>query len=35
VRRAHRTAHRRLWPLLTLLIGLGLLFSLLLRVPPT
>src|SRR5262245_16218680 len=34
MRRAHRTAHRMLWPVLALLVGLGLTLSLVMRAPP-
>lgn len=34
MKRAHRAAHRRLWPLLGLLVGAGLLLALVLRPPP-
>jgi len=34
MKRAHRTAHRLLWPALALLIGAALALSLVLRAPP-
>jgi hypothetical protein len=34
MKRAHRAAHRKLWPLLGLVIGAGLLLALVLRPPP-
>jgi hypothetical protein len=34
MRRSHRSVHRALWPVLALLVGLGLTLSLLLRAPP-
>jgi len=34
MKRAHRTAHRVLWPALALLIGAALALSLVLRAPP-
>src|SRR5207248_9902473 len=34
MRRTHRLAHRMLWPLLTLAVGLALALSLILRPPP-
>jgi hypothetical protein len=34
MKRSHRTAHRLLWPLLALLVGLGVTMALLLRAPP-
>jgi hypothetical protein len=34
VKRSHRSVHRALWPVLALLVGLGLTLSLVLRVPP-
>ena len=32
--RSHRTAHRRLWPVLALAVGFGLVMALYLRPPP-
>jgi hypothetical protein len=34
MKRAHRTAHRMLWPALALLVGFGLTLALVLRAPP-
>jgi hypothetical protein len=34
MRKAHRTAHRRVWPILALLVGAGLVLALALRPPP-
>ena len=34
MRRAHRTAHRMLWPALAALVGIAFAMSLLLRAPP-
>jgi len=34
MRRAHRTAHRVLWPALALLVGIAFAMSLVLRAPP-
>jgi hypothetical protein len=34
MKRAHRTAHRIVWPALALLVGFGLAMSLLMREPP-
>jgi hypothetical protein len=34
MRRAHRTVHRRLWPILTFALALGIVFALYLRAPP-
>jgi hypothetical protein len=34
MRRAHRSAHRRLWPVLTLVVALGFTLALLWRVLP-
>jgi hypothetical protein len=34
MRRTHRTVHRLLWPALTLAVGFGLVFALMLRPPP-
>jgi hypothetical protein len=34
MRRAHRSVHRVVWPVLALLVGLGLTFALVLRPPP-
>jgi len=34
VRKMHRAAHRKLWPLLGLLVGAGLVLALVLRPPP-
>jgi hypothetical protein len=33
MRKAHRKAHRRIWPLLALLVGAGLALALVLRPP--
>lgn len=35
MRRAHRAAHRRLWPILALAILFGVAMALALRAPPT
>ena len=34
MRRAHRTAHRMLWPVLAVLVGVALATSLVMRAPP-
>ena len=34
MRRAHRSVHRALWPILALAIGLGFVMALVLRPPP-
>jgi hypothetical protein len=34
MRRAHRTAHRMLWPALALLVGIAFAMSLVMRAPP-
>jgi len=34
MRRSHRSAHRVVWPVLALLVGLGLTLSLMMRAPP-
>ena len=34
MRRAHRTVHRRLWPLLAAAVTLGVVLALILRAPP-
>jgi hypothetical protein len=34
MRRAHRSAHRVLWPVLALVVALGLAMALILRPPP-
>ena len=34
MRRAHRTAHRMLWPALALLVGVAVAMSLVMRAPP-
>ena len=34
MKRAHRIAHRMLWPVLALLVGLGLTMALMMRAPP-
>jgi len=34
MRRAHRTAHRMLWPVLTLAVSVGVALALMLRVLP-
>jgi hypothetical protein len=34
MKRAHRIAHRMLWPVLALLVGLGLTTALTMRAPP-
>ncbi|MBX9777571.1 MAG: hypothetical protein K2Y71_24590 [Xanthobacteraceae bacterium] len=34
MRRAHRNAHRMLWPALAVLVGLALAMSLVMRAPP-
>ena len=34
MKRAHRTVHRALWPMLTLAVGAALLLALALRPPP-
>jgi len=34
MRRAHRSAHRRLWPVLALAVAAGFALALILRLPP-
>jgi hypothetical protein len=34
MRRAHRTAHRMLWPALAVLVGIAFAMSLVMRAPP-
>ena len=34
MRRAHRTVHRRLWPILAAALALGVVLALYLRAPP-
>jgi hypothetical protein len=34
VRRAHRTFHRRIWPLLGIAVAIGIILALYLREPP-
>jgi len=34
MRRAHRTAHRRLWPILAIVVATGFVLALWLRPPP-
>jgi hypothetical protein len=34
MRRAHRSVHRSLWPILALVVGLGVAMALVLRAPP-
>jgi hypothetical protein len=35
MRRAHRTVHRRLWPLIALAVAIAFVLALMLRLPPT
>ncbi len=35
MRRAHRSAHRKIWPLLALAVTIGFALALILRAPPT
>jgi hypothetical protein len=35
MKRRHRTAHRKFWPALALLVGVGLAMALVMRAPPS